>query len=360
MSSLTLPRADGFRMPAEFEPHAGCWLLFPFRPDVWRQNAYPAQHAFAEIVRAIARFEPVTVGVTREQYLTAAKLLPPDVRLVEISYDDIWARDCGPTFVVNDHGQIRGINWQFNAWGELYAPYDLDDLVARKVLAIERTPRYDAPFIMEGGAIHVDGEGTLITTKECLLNPNRNPHLSQAQIDALLKDYLNVQKVIWLEDGVYRDETSGHVDNLCCFVRPGLVLLTWADEDDPQHAISQRAYDLLSSSTDARGRTLEVHKIHQPGPLYFTAEELDETAESDQLNIDFSAGDRLPVSYVNFYIANGGVIVPTYNDPRDAQALATVSALFPTRKVVSVYAREIALGGGSIHCITQQQPKGSY
>jgi agmatine deiminase len=359
MSNLTLPRADGFRMPAEFEPHTGCWMLFPFRPDVWRQNAAPAQQTFVEIVSAIARFEPVSVGATREQYDHAASLLPADIRLIELSYDDIWARDCGPTFVVNGQHEVRGVNWEFNAWGELYTPYDQDDLVARKVLAVERAARYDAPFIMEGGAIHVDGEGTLITTKECLLNENRNPDLSQAEIESLLMDYLNVQKIIWLEDGVYLDETGGHVDNLCCFVRPGVVALTWTDdENDPQYPISQRAYEILSSATDAKGRKLAVHKIHQPGPLYFEAHELDETEELGQINIDFAAGDRLPVSYINFYIANGGVVVPIYNDAHDAAALAKIAELFPEREVVGVYAREIALGGGSIHCITQQQPKG--
>jgi agmatine deiminase len=360
MSLLTTPRADGFEMPAEFAPHAGCWMLFPFRPDVWRQNAQPAQHTWLEIVNAIARFEPVTVGAAREQFELAASLLPSSVRLVELSYDDIWARDCGPTFVVNPQGILRGVDWQFNAWGELYAPYDQDNLVARKILAIERAQRYAAPFIMEGGAIHVDGEGTLITTKECLLNPNRNPHLSQAEIEALLIDYLNVQKIIWLEDGVYMDETSGHVDNLCCFVRPGVVALTWTnDADDPQYPISQRAYEILSAATDAQGRKLEVHKIHQPGLLYFTEDELKDTVDIGQINIDFAVGDRLPVSYINFYIANGGVVVPTYNDPHDVEALETIAKLFPEREVVGVYAREIALGGGSIHCITQQQPRGS-
>ncbi|NWF71099.1 MAG: agmatine deiminase [Chloroflexi bacterium] len=352
------PRADGFHMPGEFEPHDGCWMLFPFRGDVWRQKAVPAQQAFVEIVKAVARFEPVTVGATREQYEQAARLLPDNIRLVELSYDDIWMRDCGPTFVVNGRGDVRGVNWQFNAWGGLYAPYDQDNLVAPKVLALERAPRYDAPCIMEGGAIHVDGEGTLITTRECLLNAKRNADLSQAQVEALLMDYLNVGKIIWLDDGVYLDETGGHVDNLCCFVRPGVVALTWTDdENDPQHAISQRAYAILQNERDARGRKLEIHKIHQPGPLYFGAEELEETEDSGQINIDFAAGDRLPVSYINFYIANGGVIVPTYDDAHDAAALAQIAALFPERQVVGVYAREIALGGGSIHCITQQQPR---
>jgi agmatine deiminase len=353
------PRADGYRMPGEFEPHAGCWMLFPFRPDVWRLEAEPARRQWREIVAAIARFEPVTIGATAEQYAHAEHWLDglANVRLVELSYDDIWMRDCGPTFVINGQGGVRGVNWQFNAWGELYEPYDLDDQVARKVLSIERAARYDAPLIMEGGAIHVDGEGTLITTKECLLNPNRNPDLTQGQIEAYLRDYLNVSTVIWLDKGVYLDETSGHVDNLACFVRPGVVALTWTDDvDDPQYAISQHAYEILSNAVDAKGRKLEVHKIIQPGPLYRSE---DETIRDDlgAVNIEFAAGDRIPVSYINFYIANGGIIVPTFNTPQDQPALDALAALFPERAVVGVYAREIVLGGGNIHCITQQQPR---
>lgn len=350
------PHADGFTMPAEFAPHAGCWLLFPFRPDVWREDARPVRRAFAEVVRAIARFEPVTVGARREQYDAACDLLGDSARVVELSYDDIWMRDCGPTFVKNAQGALRGVNWQFNAWGGLYAPCDMDDAVARKVLSLERCARYDAPLVMEGGAIHVDGEGTLLTTRACLLNPNRNPDLSEAQVEQYLQDYLGVRRVIWLDEGVYLDETGGHVDNLCCFVRPGVVALTWTDDpDDPQYAIARAAYETLRASQDARGRTLEVHTIVQPGPLYFTDEELD-VPDTGMVSVEFAAGDRLPVSYINFYIANGGLVVPTYDVPQDAPALAKLADLFPEREVVGVYAREIALGGGGIHCITQQQP----
>nr|MBC7245736.1 agmatine deiminase [Chloroflexota bacterium] len=363
--SVTLastPREDGFRMPAEFEMHAGCWMLWPERPDVWRLGAKPAQRAFAAVAIAIAQYELVTVGVSSKQFLHARCILPGHIRVVEISYNDCWMRDCGPTFVVNDKGEVRGVDWEFNAWGGLnggaYFPWDQDELVARKVLEIERVERYKAPMVLEGGSIHVDGEGTLLTTEECLLNPNRNPHMKKEEIEENLRRYLGVEKIIWLGRGVCGDETSGHVDNLCCFIRPGMVALTWTDDrSDPQYEISCDAYERLRAATDAKGRRLQIHKIHQPGPLYVTQEE--------SKGIDFvegtrcrKAGDRLPASYINFYIANDGVIVPTFNDPHDEEALRGLQELFPTRKVVGVSSREILLGGGNIHCITQQQPRG--
>lgn len=358
----TTPRADGYHMPAEWSPHAGCWMLWPSRMDTWRGGALPAQAAFTQVATTIARFEPVTVGATRDQYRYARAMLPPEVRVVELAADDAWIRDCGPTFVVNGKGGVRGVDWDFNAWGGLnggaYFPWDLDAQVAGKVLEIERCDRYQAPLIMEGGSIHTDGEGTLLVTEQCLLHPNRNPDLSREQIEAYLRDYLGVEVIIWLGAGVYQDETDGHVDNLACFVRPGVVALTWTDDpDDPQHAISQDAYERLTQARDARGRALAVHKLHQPGPLIMTA------AEADGLHVVDAArprptGTRLAASYVNFYIANGGVIVPTFDDPHDTPALQTLADLFPDREVVGVPGREILLGGGNIHCITQQQPSG--
>ncbi len=344
-------------MPGEFEPHAGCWMLWPERPDNWRLGAKPAQKAFVNVATAIAQFEPVTMGVSRGQFLNARHLLPDHVRVVEMSYNDSWMRDCGPTFVVNDKGLVRGIDWDFNAWGGLYFPWDQDALVARKVLEIERIDRYKANMVLEGGSIHVDGEGTLLTTEECLLNPNRNPNLTRAEIEQVLQEYLNVKKVLWLGKGVYLDETSGHVDNLCCFVRPGVVALTWTDDtSDPQYEISLDAYERLKSATDAQGRELEVHKIHQPNPIYITEEE---SAGIDAVEgtLPRKPGDRMAGSYINFYIANGGVVMPTFDDPHDQAALETLHKLFPERKVVGVRAREILLGGGNIHCITQQQPE---
>lgn len=347
-------------MPAEFEPHAGCWLLWPERPDVWPERAKFAQSAFAQVATAIARFESVTVGVSRTQYQNARAMLPSNIRVIELSADDAWLRDSGPTFVKNAQGLLRGVHWEFNAWGGAYSNWEQDRLVAQKILDLEHIDRYKADFVLEGGSIHVDGEGTLITTSQCLLNPNRNPRLSQSEIEDHLKAYLNVEKVIWLNRGVYNDETSGHVDNLCCFVRPGVVALTWTDDSrDPQYEISTEAYEQLSRETDAKGRQLEIHRIHQPGPLH--------TTEAESKSIEFvegtlfrPPGTRLPASYINFYIANGGIIVPTFNDPHDSEALKTLQYLFPEREIIGIYARDILLGGGNIHCITQQQPTGGH
>lgn len=356
------PRKDGFHMPGEFEPHAGAWMLWPQRPDNWRLGGKPAQKAFTAVASAIARFEPVTVGVNPDQYANARRMLPPEVRVVEIANNDAWMRDCGPTFVVNGRGDVRGVDWIFNAWGGLtnglYFPWDLDAVVAQKVLEIERLDRYKAPIVLEGGSIHVDGQGTCLTTAECLLSPGRNPDLSKDEIEAHLMEYLNVEKVLWIPRGVFRDETSGHVDNLACFIRPGVVALTWTDDrSDPQYERSAEAYDYLKSATDARGRQLEVHKIHQPQPVLLSAEEA-EGVDIVEGTLPRQAGDRLAASYINFYFCNGGAIVPTFGDPYDAPALATLQSLMPERQVVGIPAREILLGGGNIHCITQQQPRG--
>lgn len=347
-------------MPAEFEPHTGCWMLWPERPDNWRLGAKPAQKAFAAVASAIARFERVTMGVSAGQFQNARQMLPGQIRVVELSYNDSWMRDCGPTFVTNGE-VIRAVDWDFNAWGGLdgglYFPWDLDDLVARKVAEIEWVDRYKAPLVLEGGSIHVDGQGTLLTTEECLLNPNRNPHLSKSEIENLLMEYLNVEKILWLDKGVYNDETSGHVDNLACFIRPGVVALTWTDDkSDPQYDISADAYERLMGMSDARGRRLEVHKIHQPGPIYITKEE-SEGVDAVEGTLPREAGDRLAGSYINFYMANGAAIVPVFDDPHDQPALQKLAELMPERQIIPLPAREILLGGGNIHCITQQQPK---
>jgi agmatine deiminase len=356
----TTPAADGFRMPAEFEPHSGCWMLWPERPSNWRLGAKPAQAAFTAVATAIATGEPVTVGASRGQYQHARALLPDAVRVVEISSDDAWMRDVGPTFVVNEAGDVRGVDWVFNAWGGLngglYFPWDQDDLVARKVLEIEGRDRYRAPLVLEGGAIHVDGQGTLLTTEECLLNPNRNPHLDKGQIEIMLHEYLNVGSVIWLGKGVVDDETNGHIDNLCCFVAPGEVLLTWTENKrDPQYEVSRDAYERLMSARDARGRRLKVHKIMHPGPLRRSrAESLDvDVVEAGEPRLP---GSRLAGSYVNFYIANSTIVMPLLDRKSDGAAARTLKRLFPSRRVIGVQSREILLGGGNIHCITQQVP----
>ena len=355
------PRRDGYRMPGEFEPHQGCWMLWPERPDNWRLGAKPAQQAFTAVAAAIAGSEPVSVGVSTTQYDNARRSLPAEVRVVELSSNDAWMRDVGPTFVVNDRGGLRGVDWMFNAWGGLdggiYFPWDRDEAVAQKVIEIERCDRYRAPLVLEGGAIHVDGQGTLITTEECLLNRNRNPHLTRGEIEGLLQRYLGVEAVVWLGKGVHLDETDGHVDNLCAFVRPGEVVLTWTDDrSDPQYEISRDAWERLQQARDARGRPFKVHKLVQPGPLHMTRAEADgiDAAEGSQPR---EAGARLAGSYVNFYLGNRHVVVPLLDPKRDGAALRKLKALFPRREVVGVPGREILLGGGNVHCITQQVPR---
>ena len=247
------PRADGFRMPGEFEPHAGCWMIWPERPDNWRHGAGPAQAAFAAVAEAIAAAEPVTVGVSDAQFERARAALSPAVRVVELSTDDAWMRDVGPTFVVGGGGERRGVDWRFNAWGGrdggLYCPWDRDERVAAKVLEVEGAGRYRAPLVLEGGSIHVDGEGTVLTTEECLLNRNRNPELSREQIERHLLDYLGAEKVLWLGRGVFADETDGHVDNLACFARPGRGA---ADLD--RRRVRSPARDLARRPAPARSR----------------------------------------------------------------------------------------------------------
>ena len=357
-----LPQKDGFSMPAEWAPHQAVWMIWPYRPDNWRENGAPAQQTFAAIARAISAATPVFMGVPAEQLEAASAVMPPEVTLVEMQSDDCWMRDSGPTMVKNADDELRGIDWQFNAWGGLngglYHPWDQDSAVAGRVLTKHGYARYAAPLVLEGGSIHVDGEGTLLTTGECLLNPNRNPHLNQAQIEALLSDYLGVSHFIWLPEGVYMDETDGHIDNMCCFARPGEVILHWVDDvNDPQYARSQAAYDALSEAVDARGRKLKIHKMVAPGPLYYTEAE----AQGVQCGnaVPRPAGERMAASYVNFLITNGHIIFPLLDARTDDEAQRTLQGIFPDYRIVGVPAREVLLGGGNIHCITQQIPAGT-
>ncbi|MDX6623022.1 MAG: agmatine deiminase [Solirubrobacterales bacterium] len=362
--SVTLdstPAADGFRMPAEFEPHEGCWMAWPERGDNWRLGAEPAQRAYVEVAQAIAASEPLTMAVSDTYFERARALLPDSVRVVELSTDDAWLRDTGPTFVVDGEGGRRGVDWRFNAWGGhrggLYAPWDRDERVARKVLEIEGADRYRAPLVLEGGATHVDGEGTVLTTEECLLNPNRNPELAREQIEAALLAYLGAEKVVWLGRGVPADETDGHVDNLACFAAPGVVLLTWTDdESDPQHAVSRDARERLEAATDARGRSFEVVLLPAPGPLLSSDEEA-AGVEPVPGTKPRRGGERLAASYANFYVANSRVVFPLLDERTDEEAAAILREHFPGREVVGVPGREILLGGGNVHCITQQVPR---
>ena len=356
------PAKDGFRMPGEFERQEGVYMLWPQRTDNWRNGGKPAQEVFTKVASTIAKYEKMTVLVNREQYANARNMLPDNVRLIEMSNNDSWVRDTGATFVLNKKGQMRGIDWGFNAYGGfydgIYFPWDFDECIGQKMSEIEGVDYYQIrDFVCEGGSFHVDGEGTCIVTEETLLSPGRNPNLTKKQIEKILKNYLNVQKVLWLPKGLYNDiDTNGHVDNICNFVRPGVVVLAWSDDKkDPQYKISREDYDYLSSVTDAKGRKLEIHKLYCPSPQYITAEE---SGGIDYVEgtIPRNEGDRMAASYVNYLTGNGFIALPVFNDPMDEKAIELLSKLYPDRKVEPIYAREILLGGGNIHCITQQVP----
>ena len=358
----TLPKADGYRMPGEFEEHEGCYIIWPERTDNWRLGAKPAQACFTEVATAISAFEPVTVLVSAQQYENARSMLPEQIRTVEMSSNDSWIRDFGPTYVINEEGKLRGIDWRFNAWGGLfdglYFPWDKDDQVAQKVCWLENIDFYHLEnFILEGCSIHVDGEGTLITTEECLLSEGRNRELSKEQIESVLKQYCNVEKVIWLKRGLYLDETNGHIDNILNFVKPGEVILSWSDDpNDPHYKIARECEFILKNVSDAKNRSFTIHKIHCPSPVLITKEESEGV---DAVNGTFprQPGDRLAASYVNYYTANGAIIFPLFDDPKDKDAQALLEKVYPDRQVIGVQAREILLGGGNIHCMTQHVPR---
>ena len=359
----TTSKQDGFRMPGEFEKHAGTYIIWPERPDNWRNGAKPAQKVFVKVAQTIGKYEPVTMCVSKEQYSNAREMLPDYVRVVEMSNNDSWIRDCGATFVVNDNKEVRGIDWTFNSWGGLvdglYFPWDQDDKVAMKMCELERVDRYRLDdFILEGGSIHVDGEGTVMTTEECLLSAGRNSSMTKEEIEKVLCDYLNCEKVLWIPRGIYNDETNGHVDNMCSFVKPGEVVLAWTDdENDPQYERSLEAYNYLTSVTDAKGRKLKIHKILTPSPILITKEESLGVDAVDG-TLPRQEGDRMAASYVNYYVGNGFVALPVFNDPHDKLAIEKLEELYPDRVIEPIYAREILLGGGNIHCITQQLPAG--
>ncbi|HEY2037950.1 MAG TPA: agmatine deiminase, partial [Steroidobacteraceae bacterium] len=355
------PTAEGYWMPAEFERHDSTWLLMPERPDNWREGARPAQEAVLKVAEAIRHFEIVRLGVSPHRQHAVQEIAPPGILVPGIEYDDAWVRDIGPTFVVSElPDTLRSVQWRFNAWGGLYQPYTRDLTVPREISADafgrEMRDRYAAPIVLEGGAIHVDGQGTVLLTEECVLNPNRNPGMTREQAELILRQYLGVHHFIWLGKGVFNDETSGHIDNLACFAGPGKVCLTWTDDkNDPQYAISLDAWERLHDARDARGRRLEVFKVPMPGPLYMTAEEARGLVPSESMKRRHG-GDRLAASYVNFYFANGGIVMPLLDPRTDEQAAAVLRRACPDRLIVGVPAREILLGGGGIHCITQQIP----
>lgn len=358
----TTPAADGFRMPGEFAPHAGTWMLWPCRADTWRDDAGPAEQAFADVAAAVAAVEPVTVGVGADRLQRARAALPDSVQVVELESDDAWMRDVGPTVLVGPGGKRRAVDWTFNAWGGdvhgLYPDWAADDRVAATVADREKLARYRCPLIQEGGGLHSDGAGTLFVTAECVLSPGRNAGLGRAAAERLLCAYTGARTVIWLPQGVFEDETTGHVDNLLHVPAPGLVLLTWPEDGgDPQAARSRAALQALRAARDANGAALEVRLLPIPGPLRMSEAEAAGLVPSED-GKPRRAGDRLAGSYANFYLANGRAIVPLLDPRTDDAALRIIADAVPGRGVVGIPAREILLGGGNIHCITQQIPAG--
>jgi agmatine deiminase len=342
MSALhRTPRDAGFAMPAEWAPHARCWMAWPCRLELWRDRLSAARAAYAEVARTIARFESVTMVAHLGDASGARDILGNRIPILELPLNDSWMRDIGPTFLVNRSGALAGAAWRFNAWGGKYRDYADDARIAARLLAHLGLPCFEAPFVLEGGAIHVDGEGTALVTEQCLLNPNRNSALKRADVEDHLRDWLGVQSIIWLGQGLIDDETDGHVDNLACFARPGVVLaLSEDDYLEPNFPALSENLERLRKATDARGRRLEVVPIHQPAERRV-------------------AGRRLPLSYLNFYRANGAIVMPRFDDLRDADAERVLRNVFPELTIASVPALDIVRGGGGIHCITQQQPRGA-
>ena len=365
---MNTPKQDGFHMPAEFEPHHGTILIFPERPGSWSRDPSAAQQAFAKIAARLAQCEQVYMLVNAKTAETARRMLPASVQLLPIDTDDAWARDVAPTFVRGQDGTVRGISWQFNAWGGefdgLYADWQKDDAAADAVCSALGVPCYDArPFVLEGGAIHSDGEGTVLVTEACLLSGGRNPQMTKEQITAHLLEYLGAEKVVWIPYGIFNDETNEHIDNIAAFTAPGEIVLAWCDDpDDPQYAMSRADFDVLSQETDAKGRHFSITKLPVPHvPVCVTADECAayDFAEGEDTR---EPGERLAASYVNFYIGNDCVLVPQFGGiyaEDDARACAILQECFPTREIVPVSARTILLGGGNIHCITQQVVSGA-
>jgi agmatine deiminase len=356
---MTSPREAGYRMPAEWAPHAATWVAWPSHADLWKENLPAVRRAFTSLVQAIAEGEVAEVLVPdaeNERLARAAfgALGENRVRFHRVPFGDIWLRDTAPVYVASQlgshlatpsasgDGRLATVRFVFNGWGGKYV-LDDDDRVAERVAAISGEPAFTRPFVLEGGAVEVDGEGTVLTTRQCLLNPNRNPNLSEAQIEQAVLDSLGGEKLLWVGDGLLNDHTDGHVDTIARFVHPGVVLaMEPRSADDPNREALAALIRGLESLTDAKGRRLEVVRIPSPGLVRDDAHEI------------------MPASYVNFYIANASVVVPTYGSPFDDEAVQRIAALFPGRTTRGVNAKALLAGGGAFHCITQQKPQAEH
>jgi agmatine deiminase len=334
---MTTPREDGFAMPAEWTAHQACLMEWPTqtRKALWAGLFDDAKRDYAAVARAVAAFEPVIMVTDPAQAAEARDQCGAGVEILPVPIDDSWMRDNGPIFVSDPTGRLALVHFQFNAWGGRFLPYDRDAAVPAALAAHLGMRRYVAPFVLEGGSIFVDGEGTLLTTEQCLLNPNRNPRLSRSDIERGLRDFLGAEVVVWLGLGHSADrDTDGHVDGIAQYVQPGLVMIHAPSERaDPDHDRGRENVRRAGAATDASGRRLAV--------------------------IEFDCGSPGGISYLNFYLPNGGLVVPVADAPEDEAALAQIAAAFPDREIVSVPGRTLHEGGGGPHCITQQVPAGT-
>jgi agmatine deiminase len=336
----------GFRMPAERDAHAGTWIAWPSHADLWGEALDGVRAAFVDMASALAgdsgRDEELFVLVPDDENESLAReaLARFDCRFHRIPFGDIWMRDTAPVFLVNGAGEVAAASFVFNGWGGKYAlPGDTE--VSARVATASGAKTIHFEWVLEGGAVEVDGEGTCLTTRQCLLNRNRNPTLSPEEIEKRVKGALGVSKVLWLDEGLKNDHTDGHVDTLARFVAPGVALCMEPQDDDPNRAALEKILKDLRSFTDANGRKLEVFTLPSPGRVVDRDERL------------------MPASYANYYVGNGAVVVPVYGVPEDEDAVRRVAALYPGRNAVPVPAKELLEGGGAFHCITQQMPKGN-
>lgn len=362
-TKLQTPIKDGYFMPAEFSAHDATLMLMPYRGDVWRNKAKEAQESFLKIAKEIAKFEPVMIGVHPQIWGQFQKLKIKNIEFFQVAYDDAWVRDTGPTFIKDKNGSFRTIDWEFNAYGGkdfgLYQPWNQDDALAGLISNQFKLPSYRTDgFVMEGGAFHVDGEGLVMATEYNLLHKGRNPKLTKKQIENRLLEQLGGKKMIWLPRGIYNDETKEHVDNVATFIGPGHILLAeGVDPRDAQQPLSQLTMEALKQQSDLQGLPLKISTIVMPKAIhrtYFESAGLTPLPQSKNRPMN----ERLAASYLNLYFVNGGLIVPKFNQKTDEIALQQLTALFPKRKIVMIDSKEVLLGGGNIHCITQQIPKG--
>jgi len=322
-------------MPGEWEKHTCCWMAWPARVDLW-PNIEATKKAYADVANTIAEFEPVNLLVLPSMLDDARAYLSKNVEIIEMSIDDSWTRDSGPNFLINDSGLLAGSTWEFNAWGDKFRPYDQDALMGSRILDLVGVDEYTSTMIAEGGGITVDGEGTVITTESCFPNKNRNPHLTKKEIESELCRTLGASKVIWIPGDPDETGTDGHIDGIAAFIEPGRILVEInPDSSDPHYLVGQNNVKALKNIKDAKGRTLEIDFIYEGD---YSVLEFDECR-----------------SYINSYLANGAVIVPGYNHERDHLAVETYQKIYPDREVVQIQISDIAIGGGGIHCITQQQ-----